>query len=85
MHRQQISAFSSHFLCENAAISMKLNTGQRGPVSELEPAWPSFLRGGQVLARILSLGDDLFLLGPGVEHSGDRLSLNVSLREMLGG
>lgn len=85
VHRQQISAFPSHFLCGNAAISMKLNTGQRGPVSELEPAWPSFLGGGQVLARILGLSDDLFLPGPGVEHSGDRLSFHVSLREMPGG
>lgn len=85
MQRQQIPAFPSYFLCENAAISTKLNTGQRGPVSDLEPAGPFFLGGGHVLARILSLSGDLFLLRPRVEHSRDRLSFNVLLREMLGG
>lgn len=78
-HLQQTSAFSSHFLCENAAISTKPNIGQREQAAEIRhlPNLSVRADGGQILARTLSLSEDLFLLRPIVESSGGSPSFNV--------
>lgn len=50
---QQASAFSSRFLCENAAISVKPNIGQKGEVAE-DQIWslPNVSQGGKCLPEL---------------------------------